>query len=389
MGSRSMTPEQNRLGYIRRFLGSILAATIATTSSLPTAFAQPPAHPPASSSPSSSPSTPPPSAEELKQARELFQEAYRDEQEKRFADALDKFQRVAKVKESASVRYRIAACLAALGRLREARDMYRALAASRDSLPASDRETADSAAEKAAELDRRIPKLILKVNPNPPPDARVSIDGAPVPISANTTSRPIELDPGDHVVAASARTGTPTEQTVKLQDGGGEVTHTVMFPVDPAGAGNNGNNGGNNNGNPVQETPGPRSKRDTTLGVIAIGGGALLVLVGGAFLIAREGAIDNINATCPNKLCPLGKRDDVESDKDNAELFGPLGVGLGIVGLAAVGVGIYLLVRRPPARTAGGSGNLAFPGKDGLTTSHPYLNVSRQGGLIPSFAVSF
>jgi len=71
------------------------------------------------------------SPEELKAARELFQEAFKDEQEKRYADALEKFQRVAKVKESASVRYRMATVLAAMGRLREARDMYRALSATR------------------------------------------------------------------------------------------------------------------------------------------------------------------------------------------------------------------------------------------------------------------
>ena len=35
------------------------------------------------------------SPEELKAARELFQEAFKDEQEKRYADALEKFQRVA------------------------------------------------------------------------------------------------------------------------------------------------------------------------------------------------------------------------------------------------------------------------------------------------------
>src|SRR6185436_6559720 len=68
------------------------------------------------------------SEDELKAARELFQEAYKDEQEKRYPEALDKFRRVAKVKESASVRYRIASVLEPMGRLREARDAYRAVA---------------------------------------------------------------------------------------------------------------------------------------------------------------------------------------------------------------------------------------------------------------------
>jgi len=60
---------------------------------------------------------------------------YKDEQEKRYAQALDKFQRVAAVKESGSVRYRIGSVLEALGRLREARDAFRAIAGSKASLP--------------------------------------------------------------------------------------------------------------------------------------------------------------------------------------------------------------------------------------------------------------
>src|SRR5262245_58006166 len=62
--------------------------------------------------------------DELRAARELFQEAFKDEQDKRYDDALEKFRRVARVRESASVRYRIATVLAALGKLRESRDMF-------------------------------------------------------------------------------------------------------------------------------------------------------------------------------------------------------------------------------------------------------------------------
>src|SRR4051812_3574132 len=89
-----------------------------------------------------------PSPDDLKAARELFQSAYKDEQDKRFTEALEKFQRVAAVKESASVRYRIGAVLESLGRFREARDAFRALAASKASLPTAEQEIADSAAER-------------------------------------------------------------------------------------------------------------------------------------------------------------------------------------------------------------------------------------------------
>ena len=267
--------------------------------------------------------------EELKAARELFQEAYKDEQEKRFPEALEKFQRVAKVKESASVRYRIATVLASMGRLREARDMYRALAATKASLAAADQEIADSAAERAAELDRRIPRLALRVEDDAPPDVRVTVDGAPVPVS--TTPRSIELDPGDHVVSASARGSAPSEETVRLPEGAGDVPHTLAFtPEKPP------------------EPPPPPPSTSKTLPWIAVGGGAALVVTGSVLLLLREGLIDDIETACPNNVCPTRLRDAVESDRDEAKLFGPLGGAFAIAGLAAIGAGIYFLVRSPP-----------------------------------------
>ncbi len=273
--------------------------------------------------------------EELKAARELFQEAYKDEQEKRYSDALEKFQRVAKVKESASVRYRIATVLAEMGRLREARDMYRALAAGKASLPASDQEIADSAAERAAELDRRIPRLALRVSEDAPPDARVSVDGAPVPVS--TTPRPIELDPGPHVVASTARGSAPSEQTVTLAEGAGDVPHTVTFTPEK----------------PVETTPSPGPSENKTLPWIAVGGGAALLVTGSVLLLLREGLIDDIEKNCPNNVCPTRLHDAVESDRSEAKLFGPLGGAFAVVGLAAIGAGVYMLVRSPsPAQSA-------------------------------------
>lgn len=291
---------------------------------------------PAAADPTAEPST-----EELKAARELFQEAYKDEQDKRFADALDKFQRVAKVKESASVRYRIATCLAALGRLRESRDMYRALAATKGTLPAADREIADSASERAANLDHKIPHLSIRVQDNPPPDARVSIDGAPVPVS--TTPRSIELDPGEHVITSASPSSTPHEQTITLVEGAGEVPHTVTFSEERKE---------DKPPPPPTPAPPPPPPPSHTLAYVLMGAGAALGVGGVAFLFAREGAVDDIKTACPGNVCPTAKRDDVESATSRAELFGPLSVGLSVAGLAAIGVGVYLLVRPTPVPAA-------------------------------------
>jgi len=296
------------------------------------------------------PSTPA-GADELKAARELFQDAYRDEQEKRYAQALEKFQRVAAVKESASVRYRIGSVLEGLGRLREARDSFRALAASKPNLTKPEQDIADNAAERAHLLDKKIPRLVLKLQPNPPADARVSIDGAPVP--ASTAPRAIELDPGEHHILASSPTSKLTESKVTLTEGGEVEVMVSLEPNAPTAP-------------PPVEKPIEPTHRNNTLAYVAIGAGAALIATGAVLLAVREGDVSDIKKACgADGACPAGvDMSDLNSKHDQAALFGPLGIGLGVVGLAAAGTGIFLLVRKPSA-------DGAAPAKDTTTSAHP------------------
>ncbi len=316
-------------------LALALASASAITGSAGVAHAQTP--------PSSTPSNP----DELKAARELFQDAYKDEQEKRYAQALEKFQRVAAVKESASVRYRIGSVLEGLGRLREARDSFRALAASKPNLTKPEQDIADNAAERAHLLDKKIPRLVLKLQPNPPADARVSIDGAPVP--ASTAPRAIELDPGEHHILASSPTSKLTESKVTLTEGG-EVEVTVSLePNAPP---------------PPIEKPVEPPHRNNTLAYVAIGAGAALLATGVVLLAVREGDVSDIKKACGAEgACPAGvDMSDLSSKHDQAALFGPLGIGLGVVGLAAAGTGVFLLIRKP-------SSDAAAPPKDTTTSA--------------------
>lgn len=293
----------------------------------------------------------PATAEELKAARELFQEAYKDEQEKRYAQALEKFQKVASVKESGSVRYRIASVLEALGRLREARDAFRAIAAAKASLPDKEQEIADSSAERAHALDKKIPKISLQLQERSPADARVLIDGAPVP--ASTTARLIELDPGEHVVRGTSPTTQPHETKVNLAEGAQVSVVVVLEPLDSA--------------KPPPPPPPPpvpeAPRRDNTLAYIALGAGGALLVTGIILLAVRESDISDLNKECNNEgVCPIGKMQTLQSEHDQAELFGPLGVGVGVVGLAGIGLGSYLLFRPAPANG---------PPANGTTTSTP------------------
>jgi hypothetical protein len=286
-----------------------------------------------------------PSPDELKAAREMFTDAYKDEQEKRFAQALEKFQRVAAVKESASVRYRIASVLEELGRLREARDAFRALAATKPNLPQAQQAIADRSAERAHQLDGKIPKLVLRLQPNPPPDTRVTIDGASVP--ASTTPRRIELDPGEHVVQASSASSQPSENKVTLAEGS-EVEFTVMLTAKTAA--------------PPPPPPVEAAPRNNTLAYVALGAGGVLLVSGLVLLGLREGDISDIKSACgANGSCPLAMKDDLQSKHDEAALFGPLGIGLGIAGIAVAGTGAYLLLRPSPKADAQPTGLRVSP----------------------------
>ncbi len=296
------------------------------------------------------------SPDELKAARELFQEAYKDEQEKRLDAALDKFQRVARVRESASVRYRIASVLESLGRLRESRDAFRALAASRPTLAQNEQEIATSAEERANALDKKIPTLTLQMQGAPPPDLKVTIDGKDVP--ADSLAQPQPLEPGEHVVSATGTGMTPFESRVKLSEGGG-VSLTV--PVGPTPA------SGGAQPLPPNGGPGPGVEGggggSRTLGLVGLVAGGALLVTSGVLLAVREGDISDLNEACPGGRCPSARREELESTRDRASLFGPLGVGLGLVGLGAAGFGAYMLLKGDPAPAAAPSSPASGTGR--------------------------
>ncbi len=278
----------------------------------------------------------PPTEEALAAARQLFQEAYADEQAGRFDVALDKFYKVARVKESVAVRYRIATCLEGLKRLREARDAFRAIAANREVVAPNERDIAESAAQRAVQLDRRIPRLVLSVADGSPPNVAVRLDGAPVP-----SRGAVEVDPGDHMVQATADGTAPFESKFTVPEGGEHpllVTFAGAKPADPP---------------PPEETP-----RRPFLGWVLVGVGGAFVVAGGVTLAVREGNVSDLVDACPDGRCPRSRQSELESTRDAAQLQGPLGAVLIGAGVIAAGVGAYMLLRPRPSQRATAASSL-------------------------------
>jgi hypothetical protein len=102
-------------------------------------------------------------------ARALFAEALQDEEAGRFAVALEKFERVRAVRDTASIEYRIASCHEGLGEPAEA---YRAYDAA-EALGRQDPQSADvvrAASARRDALAKQVAQLTL-VTPSPPPAA--------------------------------------------------------------------------------------------------------------------------------------------------------------------------------------------------------------------------
>jgi hypothetical protein len=163
-------------------------------------------------------------------ARELFRQGDELQRASKFVEALDKFQRAQQVHAAPTNLLRIAECDAAIGRLVESAETYRAvlrtpLAAG--STPPAFQAAVDQARAELEQVVPRVPKLVVQVQaPAGAGDLKLQIDGQSV--SAALIGEPIPLDPGTHkVLASAAGFGAPEEQ-VELKE---QQTKTVSLSL--------------------------------------------------------------------------------------------------------------------------------------------------------------
>lgn len=270
---------------------------------------------------------------QLADAREKFMAALEDEQAGRFPACVAKLQQVAAVRSTAAVRFRWASCEEGSGKLRAARDRFRSLAAEQSTLEGDQLEVAKAAGPRADALDRRLAKLTVRTAPGEPEGSVVTVDGERVTMASGEGRA--EVDPGDHVVRVEAEGRAPRESKVSVAEGERRDVALASAAESPPTA-----------PEPAQEGG------DRTMAYVALGVGAGLLAGGGALLLVREGEISDIERMCPGGVCFESSRDAVESAQSRANVQGVLGVGLGVVGLAAAGYGTYLLLRPSPTSQA-------------------------------------
>jgi hypothetical protein len=278
-----------------------------------------------------------------------------DEGAKRYDTALEKFRRVAGVKDTANVEYRIGSCLEALGRRAEALAAYEA------ALKLGDQEKAApdvmrASREHAAELDRVVPRLSIVLPADAPAATEVRVDDTPV--DRSSLGDGLLLDVGHHTIHATAPGDTPFDTAVTLPEGG-HVSITVTLapatppPAPPRGQGQTlgqgqqqGPSGPSGNGEKHPVVPVHPSSH---LGAwIAIGVGGALAVGSVVSFVLQQGNIGTINKDCPNtQACDPSVQKEVHDAQSAARIEGPLGIGLAAGAAVSLGIGAWLFATTP------------------------------------------
>ena len=296
------------LSLRRRFLAAVIACSLTSLHAAPPVFAQ--------------------SKKELREARKKFQQATELEQARNWSGALALFREVGQVKMTPQVRYHIAYCQENLGKLVSALGGYEiALSTASQLGPAFEKEVK----ERSEALKARIPKLTIKRGKGAAA-AKIELDGVPL----GTTVTGVPIDPGAHIVEATAPGYQSFNTTITVEEGSEKTLDLELekFPADTP---------------PPGELAGEPKKVETVkeepslVAPIVIGGlGVASLAASGVFFILRNGAISDLEDACgPQRdQCPAS----MESTYDDAKtynLVSQVTLGAGIVG---VGVAATLLL---------------------------------------------
>jgi len=236
---------------------------------------------------------------------------------------------------------------AALGKLVEAKALFHKVASEELSATAPQPWVAarDAAAKELAELDARIPRIVVTVSPDGAPDLVVTMNDGPLP---GNVGAPLELNPGTYVFKATSN-GQTASQTVEAKESSKLdvrlviAAKKVIAPPPPA-------------------SPATPPLRIVSFAAMGLGGASVIVgaVVGGLGLKDRGDANKAFTA-CDQKFghnqCQGTDADAVKKTDKTATLMENVGLGALAGGAAVAGAGIVLFIvskKGPAPQTTGG-----------------------------------
>lgn len=164
-------------------------------------------------------------------ARDLFKQGDELQRAGKFTEALDKFQRAEQVIQAPTNVLRVAECQAALGKLVESAESYRAVVrwTLAPGSPPAFQSAIDQAKGELSQVEPRVPKLLVQTSPASIAGASMVVDGTAVP--GALIGEPFPLDPGDHKILVAANGYSSKEQTVTLKEREAKTLTVEMHPL--------------------------------------------------------------------------------------------------------------------------------------------------------------
>jgi hypothetical protein len=286
-------------------------------------------------------------------ADRLFRDARAAATRADYATACPLFAESLRLDPAAGTMLNLADCEERLGKVASAWEHYQRVA---DQLPATDERAVISNAHIVS-LEKRLPKLTVKLASDTPPQAKVTRDG--IELGAVSLGRSLPVDPGEHVVVVTVaghkekRTlVTLVEaQTLEVTVGAGAREATPKPTASTTRA--------------VPETV-PTATRSRTAGYVVLAGGGAALVVGAVTGLLVFRAKSTVEEHCgSDKLCDSHGVDAAGSGKTMSTVSTIMFAVAGVT----TGVGIYWVLggdSKPkmavgPAATRGGGG-LAFAG---------------------------
>lgn len=309
---------------------------------------------------------PPPSAADQAAAQVLFDQGMKLMEERRFPDACPKFVESLRLDPGIGTQFNLAECYENVGQTASAWTNFLEVAGA--AAGASQPERAKVARSRAAALEPRLSRLLIDVDPSArPPGLEVRRDGAIVRSAVWGIAVPI--DPGEHLIEASAPGKRPWKDTTDVRGEGAVVT--VRVPALPDAPRSAAPSASGAPGPPVvaQVVDAPDEPRpwQRPLGLIVAGVGVAGLGMGIAFGLVASARHDDSLAYCPNSedLCSAeGVR-----MRDEAITAAHASTAAFILGGAAVAGGGILFFTAPSGSAGGGAAVKVSAGGSGVAVS--------------------
>lgn len=333
-----------------------------------------------------------PSAADIASARKIGFEGIKLADKGDCAAAIDKLARAEKLFHAPTTLGRLGECQVQVGKVVEGTENLGRVA--REDLPSNAPAAFVTARARARkQLAAATPMLAhAKIVVKAPPDATVSVAIDGVPVNAANVGEERVLDPGPHLVEATAPGYVKASSAINLPEGGTEQV-TLKMIVDPeaaralraaaANAGSQPSSAGSPSSSPPgaadttrpppgAETPAP----NRTLSYVVLGVGVVGVGLGTVFGLSTLSKRNDLADACPNKTC----RSTEQSNLDSAKTSGTIStIAFAAGGAALIAGGILFF-------TASGSGSSSSSGSGSGSSSAS--SIGREGAKPTAAALS-